>query len=158
MGTLPSDWVMAVGWPGFYLEIMNKGFWIHKTLFFFSWYFTLSCKTSIWKSSKGANAFARYCTGYIPFKGKAKSSHNKGFSSKQRVFMGDRRPKGTWINYPPLPLLPSPLFPCSFHPHSLPFTLDLFLFIFDPGLVCSSSAFNPSRCILWQINHLRVFR
>lgn len=43
-------------------------------------------------------------------------------------------------------------------PPPSPFSLDLFLFIFDPGLVCSSSPFNPSRCILWVINHQRVFR
>lgn len=75
---------------------------------------------------------------------------------------GDLNTKRLINQLPTTPFLPPPPISTSFQAQcpllSLPFSLDLFLFIFDPGLVCSSSPFNPGRCILWVINHRRVFR
>lgn len=78
------------------------------------------------------------------------------------LYVGDLNTKRPINQLPGTPPLPPPPISTSFQAHcpllSLPLSLDLFLFIFDPALVCSSSPFNPSRCILWVINHPRVFR
>lgn len=84
--------------------------------------------------------------------------------SKERVlYVGDLNTKRPINQLPSTLLLPPPPISTSFQAHCPLFSLlppqsDLFLFIFDPALVLSSSPFNPSRCILWVINHLRVFR
>lgn len=79
------------------------------------------------------------------------------------LYVDDLNTKRPVVNQlPTTPLLSPPPISTSFQASTpLPplfLLLDLFLFIFDPGLVCSSSPFNPSRCILWVINQLWVFR